>query len=393
MNNRLFLLAYIISTFTLTVQAIEGYKDIYLDREQEVTIHSIFCGNNFKQIKNLKPAYVYTNSANIEQGTYYYTSAYGKFTYTFKILPDKDPKQIMARGTLTAGSTDKSKMVKELCIVGKIPSLPAAFNKNIRQVTLSVEDPKWQNIMRQYGMFGKPAFGKGVYQDQRSTDAYQQHGKKVYAANQAYLNATQEYFNADFKRISKGLVEEVNNAIKYAHQEDGFAKGKVYPSIQEPQVWTALSKNRYEEQIKRRNSQKAWDQIMQQNFDWLFALIGKDNKVLKSTVTAIAKPKWQNASLNQVARVTTKLANGKSLALDFLITSSKIDPSILQPLKVIEEQALLVRNSAIARNKTPRKIIKLPTSKNIKVFSPTKKIHLFFSLFREKTLGDTYHYH
>ena len=44
MNKRLFLLAYIISTFTLTVQAIEGYKDIYLDREQEVTIHSIFCG-------------------------------------------------------------------------------------------------------------------------------------------------------------------------------------------------------------------------------------------------------------------------------------------------------------------------------------------------------------
>jgi len=49
--------------------AVEGYKDIYLDREKAVNIHSIYCGKDLNKIRNLKPSYVYTNTAHIEVGT------------------------------------------------------------------------------------------------------------------------------------------------------------------------------------------------------------------------------------------------------------------------------------------------------------------------------------
>lgn len=86
---------------------VEGYKDIYLDRESPINVHSIYCGANLQNLRTLKNSYVYTNSEHIEEGTYYFSSAYGDFSYTFKAVEGQDPSQLISRGLLTAGKHKK----------------------------------------------------------------------------------------------------------------------------------------------------------------------------------------------------------------------------------------------------------------------------------------------
>jgi len=371
---------------------VEGYPDIYLDREQPVNIHSIFCGPNLKNMRGLRPSYIYTNSEHIKKGTYYFSSAYGDYSYTFNTIAGQDPTKIMARGILIGGKTDKKDMKKEICIVGKIAGLPNVLNKNIGKVTLAVEGPEWDQAMVKYKMFGKPAFGKGVFEDQRTTAKNDALDKQVFDANQAYLKEEERLFQIEFDKIAKQLPAKLTKAIKYAHQEDGFLKNKTYPTINEPKVWTVISKKRYEDQQRHLAQEKDWDIVIQKNFDWFFNLVGRDNLLQSTQVIAGSPVKWNGQKLQQTTTVKAIFANGKSLELDFLVSSEKVERSAFDTMQEIKKQSNLIRNNPIASSKKPREPISLPKAGSLRVYTPTEKTVIFFSPFREKSLGDTYRY-
>lgn len=375
-----------------SVFAVEGYPDIYLDREQAVNIHSIFCGINLKNLRALKPAYIYTNSEHIEKGTYYFNSIYGNYSYTFNTINGQDPTKILARALLSGGKTKKSDMKKEICIVGNIAGLPNALAQNLGKKSLSVESPEWDQTMVKYKMFGKPAFAKGIYQDQRTTAKYDALDQKVFAANQAYLAKTEKLFKIEFDKITEQLPEKLTNAIKYAYQEDGFLQAKTYPVIKEPTVWTAIAKERYNDQQRRLSQRKAWDIVIQKNFDWFFSLVGKDNSLEGTQVMVTAPATWDGQKLQQLATITAVFANGKTLELDFLVSSAKIPASVFDTMPEIKKQAHLIRNNPIASSKRPKEPIALPTADSLTVYTPTEKMVIFFSPFRDKSLGDGYRY-
>ena len=379
----------LLSQFAL---AVEGYKDIYLDREKPVNIHSIFCGPNLQNLRSLRPAYVYTNSEHIEKGTYHYTSGYGKFSYTFNTVNGQQPTQILARGLLKANQTSKNDMVKEICIVGQMNGLPNQLSKNIGKVTLSVNDPEWDQTMVKYGMFGKPAFGEGVYKDQRTVAKHGAHDQAVFDANQAYVANIEKQFERKFKKIANKFPKKLKDAIKYAHQEDGFLKTKTYPVIKEPSVWTAIAKERFDTQQRQLGQKKAWDVVIQKNFDWFFTLTGKDNALKSTKLQGSTENTWKDNQLQKLATVSATFENGKTLELDFLITSEKVSKEYFETLEEIQHKAMLVRNSPIAQSREPRKPAVLPKANSLDVYTPSEKTVIFFSSFREKALGDTYRY-
>ena len=245
-----------------------------------------------------------------------------------------------------------------------------------------MDDPEWNQTMSKYGMFGKPAFGKGVYKDQRTASHHDAHDQKVFRANQAHLDVLAKQFTKEYKRITRKLPRELKDAVKYANQEDGFLKTKTYPEIKEPTVWTPISKERYNDQMRQRAQEKSWDVVIQDNFDWLFALVGKDNKLKKSEVKVIAEPKWHDQTLKQTATVNATFADGKTLSLDFVIKSEKVDRQLFESLDDIKKASHLMRNSPVARSKEPRAPIELPKKGSLKVYSPTEKVNIFFSPFR-----------
>lgn len=376
--------------FSSAAYAIEGYEDIYIDRERDIIIHGIMCGSDVKKIRAFKPSYIFTNTDTILKGTYYYNSPYGNYSLTFK---PTENMSVMVKGLLKSGQTQKSQMVKSVCIVSKLDGLPKAFNKNLNKLTLKANAPDWDDVMTKYTFVsGKPAYGKGVFQDNRTTAKFDKADKQVFDANQLYLKKIEQIFSKKYNKIARKLPEELSNAIKYAHKADGTFVGKTYPPIKEPAVWTPTSKERYNDLSRIRSQKMAWDNVIQKNFDWYFNLVGKDNQLKTTQLISTSKPRWNGAVLEQIATVEAKFEDGKSLELDFLITSSKVDSAIFDTMEVIKEKSLLVRNNPIASSKEARKPVKLPNSRSIDVYTPTEKKVNFFSLFRAKTIGDTYRY-
>lgn len=369
---------------------VEGYKDIYLDREALINVHSIYCGANLQNLRALKNNYIYTNTEYIEEGTYYFSSGYGNFSYTFKALPGQDPKQLLARGLLTAGNTNKADMVKEVCIVGKLAGVPQQLAKNINKKTLSADDPQWNATMVKLAMFGKPAFGEGVYTDQRTTGKHDAKNKAVYDANQAYLTKAKALFATRFEEIENSLPKQLEDAIKYAYQEDGFLANKVYPAIKEPTVWTSIAKERYDDQQHILAQKKAWDQVIQKNFDWFFTLTTKGNQLKSVKRSNSAAERINGRVIEKVSTISALFENGKTLHLDILISSEKLPSSVFLSLAEIKQEADAIRNSPIAGSKETREPINLPNK--LDVYSTAEKTVIFFSPYREKTLGDTFRY-
>ncbi|WP_417224936.1 hypothetical protein [Amphritea sp.] len=148
-------------TSSLSAMAVEGYQDIYLDKKADIIIHGVMCGDDLNNLNKLKPANVYTNTAEIEKGTYYFSSAYGEYSLTFN---PTDNDAVMARGLLAAGKTSTQDMEKKLCIVKDVEGLPTALRGYLKKVTLKANDPNWAQTMKNYALVaGKPAFGKGEY--------------------------------------------------------------------------------------------------------------------------------------------------------------------------------------------------------------------------------------
>jgi hypothetical protein len=372
--------------------AVEGYKDIYLDREKTINIHKIYCAKVLNKIRDLKPSYVYTNTANIEVGTYHMSSAYGSFSYTFTAIPNKDSKKLLARGKLSGGKTQKSDMVKEACIVGKIEGLPAKLNDSITVTSIIASDPQWNQSMKKYTMFGKPAFADGVYADPKTLAQYDAHNQKVFDANQRYIEEAKKIFREKYKRMVAKLPEQLSQAIAYAHQYNGFAKDKVYPTTKEPLVWTPTAKERYNDLSRRRGQKIDWDHVTQDNFDWFFKLTGQSNSLESTATVSTADVVLNGNRLEQIATVSALFANGKTLELDFLITTKKLPNDVFHSLDEIKKQAIGMRANLIGGAKKVRQPITSPKQEYFDVYNPVKKVDLFFSLFRLKKLGDTYRY-
>jgi len=370
--------------------AVEGYKDIYIDRERDIIIHGIVCGEDINNLRSFKPSYVFTNTDTISNGTYYYNSPYGNYSLTFKATENMS---IMARGLLKSGQTKKDQMVKNVCIVSKLDGLPGAISKNLNKLVLKANDPNWDEVMTKHTFVsGKPAYGEGIFQNDRDTAKFDQEDKEVFDANQKYLKEIEKIFSKEYKEIAGKLPIKLVNAIKYTHQTDGFSVGKTYPLIEEPAVWTSTAKERYNDLNRRRTQTIDWDKVIQENFNWFFGLVGRDNKLKTTHLVSTSKPQWNGRILEQLATVQAKFEDGKSLELDFLITSSKVNSEMFDTIEVIKKKSHLVRNNPIASSKTPRKPVELPSSKAIDVYTPTEKEVNFFSLFRDKAIGDTYRY-
>ncbi|MFT7560502.1 MAG: hypothetical protein ACI93R_002422 [Flavobacteriales bacterium] len=281
-------------------------------------------------------------------------------------------------------------MIKEFCIVGQIAGIPQQLAKNIGTTTLSAEDPQWDVTMVKLAMFGKPAFGEGVFTDQRTTGKHDAKNAAVNDANKAYIAKAKQLFDSKFKEISASLPQRLEDGIKYAYQEDGFIEKKTYPVIKEPTVWTAISKERYNDQQRQRTQKIAWDQIIQKNFDWFFALTTKDNELQSVKLSKLSSASLNGRVIEQVSTITALFDDDRTLELDFLIRSKELPREVFASLEEIKREADSVRGSAIAGSRETRTPIDPPN--DLDVYSSAEKTVLFFTPFREKALGDTYRY-
>ena len=360
---------------SIHVFAVEGYNDIYLDREQDLYIQGISCGD-LSQPRTLKSSVVYSNNKNIATGTYYYSSKYGNFSYTFAPL-EGQPSQVMKRGLLKEGQTDKSQMVIDLCLVGPLKGLPTAITKNLQLIKLSVDDPNWSKTMDQYSMLtGRPAFSLDQYEDPRAVKRHIEHDQKVFDANQAYLAALVTQFNDDFvNNILPELPRKLDDAIKYANQEDGFVATKVYPVVEKPSVWTPTSERRYNDQLRQLAQMHEWDKVIQANFDCLFNLTGLNNSLVTTRVESEPSPKWVEQTLHRTATVFGVFENGKTLALEFTVKSSKVDAQLFDNLDQIQAKSEINRQSMIVGKKEPRVIVAVPKEGALTVYNQTEKVN------------------
>ena len=260
----------------------------------------------------------------------------------------------------------------------------------MNKMTLSVEDPQWDLTMKKLAMFGKPAFGEGVYTDQRTLAKHNAADQAVYDANQAYLAGAKSLFEAQFEEIANTLPKRLADGIAYAYQEDGFIQSKVYPVIEEPLVWTVTAERRYEEQKRQLHQTKQWDKLIQENFDWFFALTQKGNGLSSVALVGASETKINNGVFEKVSTVSATFDDGKTLELDFVITSEQLPDAVFWSLADIQQKALALRNSMVVRTKRELEALKPP--KSLDVYSDAERMVLFFSPFREKSLGDNYRY-
>jgi hypothetical protein len=374
-----------------SAHSVEGYKDIYLDREQDIVIHSVFCGD-LNKLNSLRPFYVYTNSTKIDEGTYYYSTVYGNYSFTFKPI-EGQPDQLRIRGLLKAGQTKKEQMVVDNCLVAPLQGLPPKLLSSLKQTMLTPNDPNWDKTMIHYGsVAGRPAFASGVYEDPRSTAKKSQYDQKVHDANQQYLEAAEQRFASESEKLQNDLPKKLEDAIKYALQEDGATTGKIYPTIEKPAVWTATSKQIYNDTQSRQRQEMDWDKVIQDNFNWLFTVVGKDND-LKSTQLVPPQPAlWNGQILKQRVTVAASFENGKSLELDFVIKSEKVNRDAFDSLETIAVKSNTDRKSIIGGTKKIRDLADPTTVSTLIIYSPTKKVNLFFSPFRGNKIGDYWRY-
>mgnify|MGYP000417129843 CR=1 FL=1 len=150
-----------------SVFAVEGYKDIYIKSNINIYVHTIYCAKNLSNASALRPSIVYTNTKNIEDGTYYIRSNAGEYSSTFKKIKGK-PTSIRIRGILTKGQTSKKQMNKSVCLVEKNIQLPKNINARIVRDLIKSNDSSWnQKIQKYTSFYGKPAYSEGKYLSKR----------------------------------------------------------------------------------------------------------------------------------------------------------------------------------------------------------------------------------
>lgn len=155
------IIAVAAATVACQAQTIEGYDDLYIDKNKTITVLTIMCGD-INRLNSLRPVVVYTNNGQIDEAAYSYKSSYGEFSYIFKQIEPGKP--VMARGLLSNGETDKSKAKQDMCIVKQDSKLPKKLNSMLKKDVLEPSDPKWESTMSGLSVVaGAPAYAKGVF--------------------------------------------------------------------------------------------------------------------------------------------------------------------------------------------------------------------------------------
>jgi hypothetical protein len=147
--------------------AVDGYKDIHIKSDKDIYIHTIYCAKDLSSLSKLQPSVVYTNTKNIENGTYYIKARGAKYSTTFNKI-DGQADSIKVRGILRNGKKLKSQMEKQLCLVDKNSALPKALNRKITRDILKYDDATWNQKMKQFiNYFGQPSSSEDKYISQR----------------------------------------------------------------------------------------------------------------------------------------------------------------------------------------------------------------------------------
>ena len=121
-------------------------------------------------------------------------------------------------------------------------------------------------------------------------------------------------------------------------------------------------------------------------------MVGKDND-LKSTQLFPTQPAlWNGQILKQRVTVAATFDNGKSLELDFVIKSEKVNRDVLDSLETIAVKSNAARKSIIGGTKKIRDLADSTAASSLNIYSPTKKVNLFFSPFRGHKIGDDWRY-
>lgn len=160
-------LLFALVSLTTSAFAIEGYKDIYIQSDKDIYLHTIYCAKDLNNLNKLKSSVVFTNTKNIEDATYYMKSRGTTYSTTFNHIKGQ-ASSIRIRGILSNGKTSKAQMEKQLCLVEKNPALPKMLNEKITTNIIKKDDDSWNKKMKQYiGYFGQPASDEGKYLSQR----------------------------------------------------------------------------------------------------------------------------------------------------------------------------------------------------------------------------------
>lgn len=148
-------------TSSMSAMALEGYDDINLDKKKDLIVHSIMCSKDLKDLNQLKPVVIFTNTPTIERGTYYFKSAFGDYSASFSPTQNDSIKKL---DLLQNGKTLKKDVETRFCIVdvkGLESELPRALTFRIKQDTVKADDKNWESLMKNYEFSaGKPVFGK-----------------------------------------------------------------------------------------------------------------------------------------------------------------------------------------------------------------------------------------
>ena len=78
----------------MSAMALEGYEDINLDKKKDLIVHSIMCSKDLKNLDQLKPVVIFTNTPTIEQGTYYFKSGFGDYSTSFSPTENDSIKKL-----------------------------------------------------------------------------------------------------------------------------------------------------------------------------------------------------------------------------------------------------------------------------------------------------------
>ena len=251
----------------------------------------------------------------------------------------------------------------------------------LTQLVLAPDNEQWATTMEQYALVaGRPAFAAQQYEDPRAKASFAQYDHDFHQHNLAIIADLEHQFEQRSAQYQQALPEQFKQAVAYAKQQDGATFGKQYPVIEEPAVWTPTSKERYNDQVRMQQQERAFDELIQQTFDWLFAQVGRESQLTSSNISVVNDARWVNNLRQQTLTLSSTFDNEKILDLVFVIESEKVNRELFESLETIMEASNIKRQSLDIQRNQPRAL--LAGNDNFEVYSPAEKTNLFFSPFR-----------
>jgi len=146
----------ILSAIAITGLFASSGKDISVDTNKDLYVHSIYCGDVSKMY-TMKPAIIYTNTKEIENGTYYFKGNDLKVTMKYEEVKGFS-KVVMSR-TMSFKRTPSSKpyVRTDVCMIKKSKLLSKRYNSAIDVDFMKAGDTAARkDLSRYFSYFGEP---------------------------------------------------------------------------------------------------------------------------------------------------------------------------------------------------------------------------------------------